>query len=351
MIDQKQFFETYGISKEIFSKTGLKWDELQALWADYCNKLPELQAAGNMLIERLGQINEVHSLKVRIKDPDHLIEKIIRKKEKQPDRDINIETYLTNITDLIGLRALHLFKEDWVSIHHEILSIWDLHESPIAYIRKGDDERGFADQKCKIVEHPANYRSIHYLVLSKPTRNQYICEIQVRTIFEEGWSEIDHKLRYPYDINNEILAGYLAIFNRLAGNADEMGSYIKHLKAGIQQMKNDLEDNKAEKDKIIQELENISKKLKAESEENKRLQGVIKSLSKSKPTATSLDWLTSAQNSLGTPLDVFRNATKPSQDISAFSTPLIGRTCKHCHKVQPITIAATIYCQFCKSIL
>ena len=42
-------------------------------------------------------------------------------------------------------------------------------------------------------------------------------EVQVRTLFEEAWSEIDHKLRYPYKLSNEMIRSYLEIMNRAAG--------------------------------------------------------------------------------------------------------------------------------------
>ena len=58
-------------------------------------------------------------------------------------------------------------------------------------------------------------------------------EIQVRTVFEEAWSEIDHIIRYPYDVDNPVLTEYLAIFNRIVGSADEMGMFIKKLKKEV----------------------------------------------------------------------------------------------------------------------
>lgn len=40
-------------------------------------------------------------------------------------------------------------------------------------------------------------QSVHYLIRDKESG---LCiEVQVRTLFEEAWSEIDHKLRYPYN--------------------------------------------------------------------------------------------------------------------------------------------------------
>ena len=72
--------------------------------------------------------------------------------------------------------------------------------------------------------------------------------MQVRTIFEDAWSEIDHTIRYPYDLNNPIFFQFLLILNRLAGSADEMGSFIKFLQKELQTLKN-------EKSQLVNDLE------------------------------------------------------------------------------------------------
>jgi ppGpp synthetase/RelA/SpoT-type nucleotidyltranferase len=68
----------------------------------------------------------VHSVKLRIKDSGKLIAKIIRKQLdhiERPDEqrsaysDCTPDTYRSRITDLIGIRALHLYKADWPAIH------------------------------------------------------------------------------------------------------------------------------------------------------------------------------------------------------------------------------------------
>jgi hypothetical protein len=61
------------------------------------------------------------------------------------------------------------------------------------------------------------------------SRGDSVVELQVRTIFEEAWSEIDHRVRYPRVSDEELLEQFLAIFSRLAGSADEMGTFIKQL--------------------------------------------------------------------------------------------------------------------------
>ena len=102
------------------------------------------------------------------------------------------------------------------------------------------------------------YRSVHYIIKYKGI---YL-EIQVRTLFEEGWGEIDHAVVYPYYQNDKILKEYTELLNRLSGLADEMSSFFNHLKAlEIKALGNTLTDNhnKVEVEKA-EVLEKINKK-------------------------------------------------------------------------------------------
>lgn len=62
------------------------------------------------------KVPDVHSVRYRIKKLERVIEKIIRKRIEDPDRIIDLSNYTKVITDLIGIRALHLFKDNWQSI-------------------------------------------------------------------------------------------------------------------------------------------------------------------------------------------------------------------------------------------
>jgi putative GTP pyrophosphokinase len=41
------------------------------------------------------------------------------------------------------------------------------------------------------------YTSVHYVVASN-SRTTVTCEIQVRTLMEEVWGEVDHSINYPH---------------------------------------------------------------------------------------------------------------------------------------------------------
>lgn len=205
LLSQATFFEKYNIKEEDFNRTKLTWEDLSDIYRDYLEKVSSLEEAAISIFRSLSKMAHVHSVRYRVKDAEHLIEKIIRKKRDNSDREITIATYLTEITDLIGIRVLHLFKEEWVAIHRNILDMWNLKETVIAYHRAGDNTDIFKENKCTPKEHNNGYRSIHYIIESQPTKLKVYAEIQVRTIFEEAWSEIDHSVRYPYDMDNPLL--------------------------------------------------------------------------------------------------------------------------------------------------
>jgi ppGpp synthetase/RelA/SpoT-type nucleotidyltranferase len=289
MLDRAEFLSKYRIAADRFAESTLGWDELEDIYQDFIASQPQFLATANYISERLRALPGVHSIKLRVKDPEHLIEKIIRKKIADPGREITRANYATALTDLIGLRALHLFKDEWRGIHDGIKSTWDLHEPPTAYIRRGDPEAlidQFKVAGCEIREHELGYRSIHYLVRSQPEKQAYVAEVQVRTIFEEGWSEVDHQVRYPYDVDNAILGQFLVIFNRLAGSADEMGSFVKLLKRELQEREQDAAAALEEKNTIISKLQERIQKLKVAKAEKDTLKKGLDELSRAVTPST-----------------------------------------------------------------
>lgn len=150
------------------------------------------------------------------------------------------------MTDLVGIRVFFLYREDWIHFHRYITSriendpglyIRDrlkdfdedpthhyLAERPKAYKRAGDSKIYDASQIEIITD--GIYRSLHYIV---KYRGHYV-EIQGRTLFEEGWGEVDHDIVYKETQDDEMLQDYSRLLNRLSGLADEMSSYFRRMK-------------------------------------------------------------------------------------------------------------------------
>ncbi len=233
MFEKHRFLEKYSLTSEKLQQYGISWQNLIEIYDHYQEIRASLLPTAKYIAEELENVPQVHTVRYRLKETDHLIEKIIRKKKLNPSLQINKSNYQEIITDLIGVRAIHLFKQDWVAIHKFILSSWDLKSSPEAYVRCTTPENLLEDYRknqCEILTHPFGYQSIHYLILLQNHKADRIVEIQVRTILEEAWSEIDHQIRYPYENVNPLLSEYLKIFNGLIEQLDQMGSLISSLK-------------------------------------------------------------------------------------------------------------------------
>lgn len=235
-MNKEDFFERYqNLNIDEFEKSDLNWEELVEIYNDFKDSLDEYNEEAEYLFRKVIKFKKVHSCKFRVKDPEHLIEKIIRKNINGGD-PVTKNNYREKFHDLIGLRAIHLYKEDWEQIHDQIYNKWSTNfiGIPYAYIRKGDSTDFISkfeniEGNGEVREHQFGYRSIHYILCITRDNKKYYAELQVRTIFEEGWSEIDHDIKYPYNLDNELYGNYLGILNRLAGASDEMATMLKFI--------------------------------------------------------------------------------------------------------------------------
>ena len=206
--------------------------------------------------EYLYEIDQagIHSYRYRTKDVEHLLEKIQRKQRENPEKFKGLDhtNYYKFITDLIGIRVFFLYREDWKHFHEYItkcfennpelyvvdrLSDFDedenhyyIAERPKVYKRSGDSKI-YDDNEIE-VKSEGIYRSLHYIIKYKG----YYVEIQGRTLFEEGWGEVDHDIVYPHNQDDEMLREYSKMLNRLSGLADEMSSYFRKMKEHKEEM-------------------------------------------------------------------------------------------------------------------
>ena len=141
----------------------------------------------------------VHSVKARFKSTERLKDKIRRKSTTDP---ITSENVFERVTDLVGVRVLHLHQAQFPTIHEAILDKinvkkdWVLGEPVKAYTWDPESTSFFQTMGIGSELKDSFYTSVHYLVRPQ-TDSHLCCEIQVRTLFEEIWGEIDHMLNYP----------------------------------------------------------------------------------------------------------------------------------------------------------
>lgn len=289
LLDQTTLLKKYHIDEATFTDLNMTWEQLTDIYHNYINFKPTLFPTANRMAEALRKHPDIHTVKARLKDPERLIAKIIRKSiesKDNPNFQITLTNYQTYITDLIGIRVLHLYKNQAVDIDQYIRSTWTLAEKATIYYRKGDNETFDNEKrldKFDIKEHPAGYRSWHYLIESTIPEEDFVAEVQVRTIFEEGWSEIDHQLRYPYDLDNSLLQDQLLVLNRVAGSADEMANAIRETQLGLDKLIN---ENEAYKAKIKQLSKKLDKALKDKSLNEDLAKELLEKIDELKPNVT-----------------------------------------------------------------
>lgn len=285
VLKKYEFLKEYNIDEEFLINNNIDWNELEKIYNDYSMYRKSYETQANLIANILREHKKVHSVKTRVKDENHLIEKIIRKTEdrrKKYGNDFNftVENYKDEITDLVGIRVIHIFKEDWEEIHNFITKMWNVNEI-VANIRKGDNTKTFEELGIEVCSRLSGYRSVHYLVESYPTTEKVITEVQVRTIFEEGYGEIDHQLRYSLNEIPEILEQNLMLLNRIAGSSDEMASLINLLSKNFKDIKSEYNKKIEKQNKKILELkENILKNATITKDDKKLLLDNIENIMK-----------------------------------------------------------------------
>ncbi|HNR64658.1 MAG TPA: (p)ppGpp synthetase [Atribacterota bacterium] len=166
----------------------------------------------------------IHSIKFRIKDINHLKEKLDRKDNS--DNPITENNFFDRITDLAGIRILHLYPSHFEQIHNEIMSQthageWFLFEPPIAYTWDPVLEKIFKGLEINTEIKESYYTSVHYILMPQKI-SKIKCEVQVRTLFEEIWGEIDHSMSYPKKSDSVSCIEQLKVLSSLSATGSRL---------------------------------------------------------------------------------------------------------------------------------
>lgn len=164
-----------------------------------------------------GDFPPIYAIKCRIKSDEHILAKLDRKKRQ--GIVITPENVFSHVTDYCGVRVIHIHMGQFEDIHNLIQkqldnNDWVLHEKPVANFWDPDLESTY--EKLGLIPRKRDtlYSSVHYLV--KPRADvPMVCEIQVRTLFEEIWGEVDHSLNYPIATANGHCKRQLRVLSKL----------------------------------------------------------------------------------------------------------------------------------------
>ena len=187
-------------------------DQIERLRWEYTHILPRLDQFLEALHEQIEVLLSKSSITLavpitgRVKNWRSLVEKISR-------NSLSLET-ITDLTDLIGLRLIILFRRDTDAVHDVLTHNFSIKSSEDTAVRLGTAEFG--------------YQSRHYIVsmpdswLSVPSIKDFCnmrAEIQVRTLAQHLWAAASHKLQYK--VESSVPAPLRRRIHRLSANVDE----------------------------------------------------------------------------------------------------------------------------------
>lgn len=175
--------------------------------------------------------SQVYAIKLRVKSIDSLVKKTIDRRKRKPKYSP------ADVTDLVGMRLLSIYANDLPNVVYSVLSFIKFCQTPSIQVMSGstlDDtiqeikvykssqtERIYdsiydiflklrlskynkkGEEKVSLITYAdsaKSYSSVHILCectsYSSGAPKTVPVEIQIRTIFEDTWGEIDHQLEY-----------------------------------------------------------------------------------------------------------------------------------------------------------
>lgn len=192
-----------------------------------------LKKLDDLIIKGRDRYNvPVYMTKYRIKNPKSIFLKTKRKKI----------TDLEKITDYAGSRVLCLFEQDIYDTHHYIIKTlsensfnlvlfriynWTDDDNVTKKLIINDLEKNLPDIPIKNEKKKSGYKSIHYLCTHVVGEQKYYIEIQLRTLLQDVWGELEHALSYKKgNIHPHIRKSFILLSRDLETN----DSLIRHLK-------------------------------------------------------------------------------------------------------------------------
>lgn len=181
----------------------------------------------------------VHSVKFRKKSRASIKSKCIRKQEK--GIQVTPENCFDQIEDYFGMRLLHLHLDQLVVIHRFLQSRvaagdFIFGETPKAYTWDPEFKLILQELGFEVEFKESFYTSVHYILrnsLESPVR----CELQVRTLFEETWGELDHWMNYPEKTHNMALREQLLVLSRVVTAGSRLAVSIHRLQLAEEESK------------------------------------------------------------------------------------------------------------------
>lgn len=179
-----------------------------------------------------GKDVPIYLTKFRIKATDSVYTKTKR---------FGIVDLMKEIKDYIGFRILCLFEQDIFELHNFIIDNlcadftldevkiynWDDERYQRMVLSLKENVKNHCGIDAKEGKKDSGYKSIHYILKQPMGDNEYYIEIQLRTLLQDVWGELEHSLSYK---RGNIHPHIKKSFQLLAMDIEKNDSLMSHLK-------------------------------------------------------------------------------------------------------------------------
>lgn len=168
----------------------------------------------------------IHFIKHRVKDAESLRMKLRRLASKEDGEIVDESNLFQRVTDLAGLRIIHLHTDQIGAMHPRTLSVLEANRyrvvgKPVAYCWDVEYEKLFQDVGLRTEQADSMYTTVHYDIQTSQ-KTPITCELQVRSLADEVWGEVSHRVNYPTESPSEVCRDQLKVLARLTSSCGRL---------------------------------------------------------------------------------------------------------------------------------
>lgn len=181
--ERREFLQYYENNRELF-------DQAKNACADIIRELIQQ-----------SEIGEVTKIEGRIKDREECIKKFHRKYQSKLEADEQSYRIQDYISDLIGIRIVCLYEDQIAQVsevlqrHFRIIDVTD----KIAAVESTEDSFGYKGLHMDLALSDVLAAESRFQPFA-----QFPFEVQIRSLIQDAWSVLDHKIKYKKSIPNDL---------------------------------------------------------------------------------------------------------------------------------------------------
>lgn len=203
--------------------------EIQKRYLSYESVFTEILSNIERKLRQTLVLAPAPTYKSRIKSFGSYYKKILRQKPREAVSGGSLVT----LTDMIGIRVICAFLENLEDVERQLLGSFNVREVE----RKGDRQsfREFGYESVHVlIDIPEDCMPTEHTELPLP--ENLVCEIQIRTILQDAWAEVEHELIYKSEFNpfDKPLRRKLASINASLSLADTIFQEIRDYQNRLQ---------------------------------------------------------------------------------------------------------------------